>query len=307
MKIALILSGLHYNKELNIDFRYYVRNIKQYLFNLGEIDIYFITKYSNDVIIKELRAFYNIKELCFMEDTLNRRISKTIRGLELINDSGIIYDYVCITRPDIYFCKPFSLNYSFLNIFSQLETTKSFDDNFYFFPFSYLPQMIDTYSTLKNIDSPSSAHDLRFNSPIHFICNEHKSVPELSSFKLRFFKKTFSLNYLYTPNITYYYNDYSIGIFDKQIIVSKGVSSVRAGFSLFFEGVGTYKVIHSYTSNSAIYKYLFINNKKYGNNDTFQLLKPTIIHFIFDMNEAIHIVFNSIQFVKQNNLLFKIK
>ena len=307
MKIALILSGLHYNKELNIDFRYYVRNIKHYLFNLGEIETYFITKYSNDEIIKELRDFYTIKELCFMEDTLNKRISKTIRGLELINDSGIIYDYVCITRPDIYFCKPFSLNYSCLNIFSQLETTKSLDDNFYFFPFSYLSQMIDTYTTLKNIDSPSSAHDLKFNSPIHFICNEKKCVHELTSFKLRFFKKSFSLNWLYTSNITYYYNNYSICISNKEIIVSKGVSSVRAGFSLLFEGVGTYKVNHSYTSNVPLYKYLSINNKIYGNHDTFQLLKPTIIYFVFDMNEAIHIVFNSIQFVKQNNLLFKIK
>ena len=304
MKIALLLSGLHYNKELNIDFRYYVKNIKHYLYNLGEIDVYFITKSST--ISEEINLYYNNSCIHFMEDTLNRRISKTIKGIEIIHESDINYDYICITRPDIYFTKPLKLNLSSLNIFSQLETIKTIDDNFYFFPFSYLYSFTETYTTIKDSSNCCAAHYLKFNIPIHFICNENKSVQYLSSFKLRFFKKMFSLDDLYTDNITYYYNNYSICVNNNKIILFKKASSIRVCFMLTL-GVGTYKVNHVYNTNFPISKYLLINNEKYGNNNIFNLNKPSIIYFVFDMNEAIHIVFHSIQLNKQNNTLFRLK
>ena len=157
MKIGLLLSGLHYKENpieniniahYTIDFRYYIKNIKNYIYSLGEIETYIVT--NDSPFLDVLRAAYNPVELCIMEDTLNRRISKTIKGLELIRDSGKVYDYVCITRFDIYFMKTIILNYSKLNIFSELEVPGWYDDNFYFFPFSLLKSFLSIYLTIKN-------------------------------------------------------------------------------------------------------------------------------------------------------------
>jgi hypothetical protein len=310
MKCVLLLSGLHYReypteninyKHYTIDYRYYVKNIKTYLFNLGDIDVYAVT--NDSPIVHDLVKFYNPVKMCIMDDTVNRRISKTWRGLELIRDSGLTYDYVCITRFDIYFMKPIELNYEKINVFSHLEVLKCIDDNFYFMPWSLFPYFMSVFDTIKDNGDCCASHHLKIDN-VHYICNEKDFVHNLTSFKLRFFKSSFSLNNLYTEDITYKYSNYTIYINNGKIHLNKQGGSSKAGFHLLLN-VGDYFVKHVYTSNINIYDYLLLNNKRYGNNSTIHIKKPTTIYFIFDMMNELNIVFHSIAFVKQTQQLFK--
>lgn len=314
MKTAILLSGLHYRltprenvtyKNYTIDFRYYVQNIKKYLFSLplGEIHIFAVTNDSD--IINELHKYYTITQLSIMDDTPNRRISKTWRGIELIQSSGIIYDYICITRFDIYFMKPITLNYEKINVFSQLETKNTIDDNFYFMPFSLFSYFASVFQTIKDSHDYCATHYLIFDN-IKYICNEIDCVHNLSSFKLRFFMTLFSLNNIYTNNITYHYSKYWIHINNNQIHIYKNSGHFKASFCLLLYE-GDYIVKHNYTSNIIINKYLLLNNTYYGNNSNISVTKPTNIHFIFDMPEELNIIFHSISFIKRSQQLFKIK
>ena len=313
MKIGLLLSGLHYRENpvnninisgYTIDFRYYIKNIKTYIFKLGNIETYIVT--NDSPYIGELRAVYNPVELCIMEDTKNRRISKTIKGLELIKESGKIYDYVCVTRLDIYFMKELILNYFKLNIFSELEVPGWHDDNFYFFPFSLLDSFLSLYLTIQDSKDCCAAHKLKFDH-VHYICNEHKLVQSLTSFKLRYFRKMLSLNDIYTLGTEYKYNKYSIRI-SNTIYIKKGVGMCRAGFTLNMTP-GIYYANHKFTTSNNIVldEYIHIGNERYGNHSTIKLDKTTTITFIFDMYEECDIVFNSIEFVKKTQQLFRIK
>jgi hypothetical protein len=307
MKIGLLLSGLHYKENpidniniahYTIDFRYYIKNIKTYIYSLGEIETYIVT--NDSLLLDVLSTAYNPVELCIMEDTLNRRISKTIKGLELIRDSGKVYDYICVTRPDIYFMKTIILNYSKLNIFSELEVPGWYDDNFYFFPFSLLDSFLSIYLTIQDKDH-CAAHKLKF-ADVHYICNEHKLVQSLSGFKLRYFRKMLSLNDLYTSDVEYKYNKYSIRI-GNTIYIKKDLGVCRAGFTLNITP-GVYYANHITTAKD---EYMHIGNERYGNHSIIKIDKPTTITFIFDMYEECIIVFNSIEFVKKTQRLFRIK
>lgn len=311
MKCALLLSGLHYRecpkeninyKNYTIDFRYYVENIKQHLLHLGNIDVYAVT--NDSPIIHEIDKFYNPFKLCVMNDTLNRRISKTWMGLTLIMESGIVYDYVFITRFDIYFMKPIQINYEKINVFSQLELSGTIDDNFYFVPWSLFTYFMSVYKTISNDDDSCAAHHLQFDN-IHYICNEKDFVRNLTSFTLRFFKSSFSLNNIYTDGVTYNYPNYSICINNGKICLHKNAGSSKGGFQLLLN-VGEYIVKHSYTSNILIMDYLMLNNKRYGNNSIIHLSAPTNIYFVFDMMGELDIVFHSIAFIKRTHQLFKI-
>jgi len=307
MKIGLLLSGLHYKENpidnitavnYTVDFRYYIRNIKTYIYSLGEIETYIVT--NDSPILDVLSAVYNPVELCIMDDTLNRRISKTIKGLELIRDSGKVYDYVCVTRLDIYFMKTIVINYSKLNIFSQ-EGPGFYDDNFYFFPFSLLESFLSIYLTIQDSKDCCAAHTLKLTD-IHYICNEHRPVKELTSFKLRHFRKMLSLNDLYTVGTEYVYNKYSIRI-SNTIYIKKEVGVCRAGFTLNITP-GVYYANHITTAKG---DYIHIGNERYGNHSIIKIDKPNTITFIFDMYEECTIVFNSIDFVKKTQQLFRIK
>ena len=154
MKIGLLLTGLHYKENTPIDFRYYVQNIKNYIYCLGTIETFVITNHSN--IINEIVDYYNPVEIVIIEDTLNHRISKIIKGLEIIQKYQ--YEYICITRFDIYFLKKIVLNYDMLNIFSNLEKINHYDDNFYFFPFKYLNTFINIFKSIQHTNNPGEAH-----------------------------------------------------------------------------------------------------------------------------------------------------
>jgi hypothetical protein len=313
MKIALLLSGLHYRENpieninisnYTIDFRYYIKNIKTHVYSLGEIETYIVT--NDSPILDELRAAYNPIELCTMEDTLNRRISKTIKGLELIRDSGKLYDSICVTRFDIYFMKSIILNDSRLNIFSELEVPGWYDDNFYFFPFSQLESFLSIYLKIKSSKDCCAAHKLKFIN-VHYIFNESKCVQELTSFKLRYFRKMISLNELYTFGVEYKYNKYSIRI-SNTIYIKKRVGVCRAGFTLNMTP-GDYYANHtiSVSNDVKLGEYIHIGNDHYGNHSNIKIKKPTTLYFIFDMHEECDIIINSLEFIKKTQQLFRIK
>lgn len=309
MKCALLLSGLHYRecpkeninyKNYTIDFRYYVQNIKKHI-NLENTHVYAVT--NDSPIINDIDKFYNPFKLCIMDDTLNRRISKTWRGLELIKESGLTYDYIYITRFDIYFMKTIELNYEKINVFSQLEVLRCIDDNFYFMPWSQFSYFMSVFDTIKDNGDSCAAHHLMFNN-IHYICNEKDFVHNLTSFKLRFFKSMFSLNNIYTDDVTYNYINYSICINKSAIHLHKNMGASKAGFYILLN-VGEYLIKHTYTSNILINDYLLLNNTRYKNNSIITVLKPTNIYFVFDMIGELDIVFYSILFVKRTHQLFK--
>jgi hypothetical protein len=309
MKCALLLSGLHYrespteninHKNYTIDFRYYVQNIKKYI-NLGNIDVYAVT--NDSPIINDIHTFYNPVQLCVMEDTLNRRISKTWRGLELIKESGVTYDYIYITRFDIYFMKPIELNYEKINVFSQLEVLRCIDDNFYFMPMSQFSYFMSLFETIKDNGDCCASHHLKIDK-VHYICNEKDFVHNLTSFKLRFYKLSFSINNIYTDDVIYKYPNYSICINNSNIHLHKKMGSSKAGFYMLLD-VGDYLVKHKYTSNILMNEYLLLNNKRYGNNSIINVSKPTNIYFVFDMMSELDIVFQSVAFVKRSQQLFK--
>jgi hypothetical protein len=111
-----------------------------------------------------------------------------------------------------------------------------------------------------------------------------------------------SLNDLYTSDVEYKYNKYSIRI-GNTIYIKKDLGVCRAGFTLNITP-GVYYANHITTAKD---EYMHIGNERYGNHSIIKIDKPTTITFIFDMYEECIIVFNSIEFVKKTQRLFRIK
>jgi len=291
MKIALLLTGLHYRDE--IDFRYYIQNIKTYIYSLGSMDTFIFT---NSSPIQEELSVYNPIYIEYLEDTYNRRISKTLRAMNYI--SNYDYDYICITRLDIYFLKPLLINFDQLNIISTLEKPSFIDDNFYFFPISLLPRMISAYSTIIEF---SGAHNIRsLLDPINFIYDEKVCVNRLTTFKLRFFKQLFYMNFLYTNNVTYYNVGHSIMISNNIIHFKKDYGIFHACF-IYHVNPGIYDISYDLISNSnsnsiILFNIIEINGIRYNNRIT--LSKPSDVYFIFDKYECeLNLIFRNIRFI----------
>ena len=234
MKIAVLLSGLNYidvndttiqSFSKSLDSRQYTRNIRKYIYEFFTekgyaIDTFICTNESP--IVKDILESYNPVRYSFIENTEDRRISKTIEVLRLfidyINETQTSYDMVCLTRLDIYFLEPLlNIDYAKLNIVSKVQVNKTanielLDDNLYVFPVSILHDIYNIYRTYRNYNVQGSnimggpgviAHC--FEKPfeekinINYIKNEKdKVVSELSTFKLRFFN---DLNLIINKNI----------------------------------------------------------------------------------------------------------
>ena len=113
----------------------------------------------------------------------------------------------------------------------------------------------------------------------------------------------FSLNSLYTNNITYYYPNFNITITNGIITIYKEKGKTISNIYLLLNP-GTYIVKHNYTSNTVITKYLSINNTMYGNNSIINIKNRASIFFVFDMLEEMYIKFNSIQFIQKKQNIF---
>ena len=203
--MALLFFGLHYyenylhftNLNHTIDFRLYVDNIKSKLIDYFktkfEIDTFICT---NDSKIKnELIEAYQPKDIFFSNEiSKNVKIIKVFQMMfEYMKKMKKGYEYVILTRLDIYFMKDFlNIDFTKLNLVSILENNNYCDDNFYLIPKKYIPLFYTTLLlTIRN--SPENRgilHTLKnvFERimPVHYLCNENRSVNKLSFFKLRY-------------------------------------------------------------------------------------------------------------------------
>jgi hypothetical protein len=198
--IALLFFGQHYahidnHFQLNyhhvIDYRHYRKNIKEKLINnFNNIDIYTCT--NNSHIENEFINDYNLKNYIFSNDTGKRNI-KIVKGLELIFNSGIHYNYIIITRPDIYFMDditPHNIDLNKLNLVSILEHDNLVDDNLYIMPNKYFHKFYEIYSKLRDehqLESHYLKSEFHNNFEINYLRNENNYVTNLSFYKLRYY------------------------------------------------------------------------------------------------------------------------
>jgi len=207
-KMALLLVGLHYkesytspsviNSTGTVDFRLYVKNIKTKL--LG----YFNKFYDLDTFIStnnspHLNTLVDIYKPCkIVLDDSSKRIYKTIKILKLLMDEinkGKKYDVIVLTRLDIYFLMDFSnIEFHKFNVVSILENNDVCDDNFYFFPVSFLNifyNLLNSKLLSRQAMDPLVMHrlhhDIYNHFPIHYIHNQNRFVADLDFFKLRYF------------------------------------------------------------------------------------------------------------------------
>ena len=233
--IAILFFGLHYSHidghfQLNyhhvIDYRHYRKNIKERLinnFNMYNIDIYTCTNQSH--IEHEFINDYNLRQYIFDNNSGKRNI-KIIRGLELILNSGIHYDYIIITRPDIYFMEnitPDNIDLNKLNLVSVLEHDHLVDDNLYILPHRYLHKFYEIYSKFRDeqqLESHFLKWDFQNNFEVNYLKNEYTYVPNLSFYKLRYY-----CNILFTLNKNDFDKDvFYHSIYDNCVMIIQGDS-----------------------------------------------------------------------------------
>jgi len=202
-RIAIILAGLHYfpnykkneTTEIDIDFRPYVDNITQHICgpfkHLYAIDFFICT--NDSPILSELNV-YNPVHIRVIDNPNHTYHLKKYNGMCDVFEYSLYhnmeYDFICMTRFDIYFTEPLKLDVSKLNIFSVLEHNEVICDNFYFFPGKMLPIMIYIFS---NSGDKHVGHLLKniFESlfEVHYIKNEYTYIHELTSYKLHHLSK----------------------------------------------------------------------------------------------------------------------
>ena len=162
MKIAILLSGLHYitpeivtdTNSPYLDFRQYTRNIQEYIYKFFQgkgydTDTFICTQ--DSILYNELVDIYKPIRLSCISNTEDRRISKSIEVLRLFKEyirvTNVAYDMVCLTRFDIYFLRYLiNIDYTKINIISKIDTNL-IDDNFYLFPISMLNEFFEMFST----------------------------------------------------------------------------------------------------------------------------------------------------------------
>lgn len=234
-KIAFLFFGLHYSHidshfRLNyhhvIDYRYYRKNIKDKLinnFNKYNIDMYACTNQSH--IEHEFITDYNLKGYIF-DNNIGKRNVKIKKGLELIFNSKIHYNYIIITRPDIYFMAditPNNINLNKLNLVSILEENHLIDDNLYILPNKYFNKFYEIYSKLhdeQSIESHWLKSDFDNVFKINYLRNEHTYVENLSFYKLRYY----SYSHFILNNIHFDKNIFFHSIYDNCVMILEGES-----------------------------------------------------------------------------------
>lgn len=176
MKLCVLLFGLSYSENTEnyhthvnnkVDYRLSIDNYKKFIYDyfeeLGyEIDTYLCTNFSNEEIQNQLLNDYSPKDYLFIEDkidnkpeylikTINRNI-KLQMVMELVKKSGNNYDLCLMTRFDLKFNIPLSdvnIMLDKMNIVSWWNNEKPLIcDNFYLFPFKYLPKLILKFKSL---------------------------------------------------------------------------------------------------------------------------------------------------------------
>lgn len=168
MKLAVGLFGIHYEDHLKhwmkwdikVDYKKSVENFKECIFLDHDVNIYSSTYFSEKVneLIKDY-SFRSLRlaeidnnyenDLGFNMQKRNRRFKETIK---LILDDNIIYDYVLLTRYDIFFKQKIwdlDINYNEINVmYEGVWGNKIIDDNFYFMPYDKLQFFYDKVDSI---------------------------------------------------------------------------------------------------------------------------------------------------------------
>jgi hypothetical protein len=190
MKVAVGLFGIHYIEELNhwmncklrVDYKDGYENNKKLLYNTIDVDFYSSTYFSEKLnhLIKDYK--FTVLKLQHIENILeddinnnwkkrNKRFKETIK---LILDDNAKYDYVILTRYDIWLKQNlFELNidYSKVNVICGAkwgDDDTIIDDNFYFLPYFKLQEF---YNAIDLIDEKICAH--KYNK---YISNIHRMI-----------------------------------------------------------------------------------------------------------------------------------
>lgn len=212
MKLCLLLYGISYNdayhnyyfdKDFIIDYRHSVENYKKTIYKYFrdlsyDIDVYFCTNYSNEMIHNSLiedfdpTGFYFMKKE--MEESLpdytNNVIQKNFKiktVLELVKDSGNEYDLCLLTRFDLFFNIPFSqvsFDFDKINLVSFLEKKNYLCDNFYVFPYRYLDEILVMVEECMDKSFHYIYDRLIQIGEINMIFNQHRRIADLEFYDI---------------------------------------------------------------------------------------------------------------------------
>jgi hypothetical protein len=189
--VALCLAGNSYKKNHNtlylknttINFKTYASNIKFFYKDFKDIDYYLVT--NNSEKIDDLKQTYNPTKLILSEKD---KLGKIVEILEYLRDTKNIYDFISISRFDIYYMNDLrNVNLNKMNIMSILEHDDLICDNFYLFPYKFIHVMIDIFKnatkyTTFHIPSHGLKNIIEDKIGINYLKNEFVSVQELSSY-----------------------------------------------------------------------------------------------------------------------------
>jgi hypothetical protein len=230
MSIAVCLAGLHYmenylatsyNLNETIHYKKYLRNMKFYIyekFKHYKIDTYICT--NNSEKLNELIEDFNPVSYSICEE---HGCYKKLNALKLINKE---YDYILLTRFDIYFMKEIMPDFDKMNITSILEHKDVCDDNFYFFPMKYLNTFIGIIES-SDLKCSSSYHGfihrIEKSMDVHYLFDEKVRVNNLSMYRLHFFYSLdFIINKFLFTEKCFYQNLHSSIFIENDTIHSKG-------------------------------------------------------------------------------------
>ena len=204
MNVAVGLFGIHYINQLNhwmgwnidMDYKNCYENNKNLLYNNLNCEFYSSTYFSEK--INELLNDYKFNSIKLQHidnkveidvgnnwSKRNKRFKETIK---LILESNIKYEYVILTRYDIFFNQnPFQLNvdYSKINVICKAKCGNNdgiIDDNFYFMPYNKLKEF---YNQINLIDEKICAHEYNsYIDNIHYLIDGKYYSHEIPTYLL---------------------------------------------------------------------------------------------------------------------------
>lgn len=192
-KIALGYFGimetydfLHFrgDKSLAIDYKKSVENHQEYLINFFyekgfEVDKFMSTYSSSLHQERKWKDELNLKDIItlntsqFIGHNITSRNFHFINLLNLINLNGgqDKYDYIILTRPDLYFLQKFNeanINWNRINFTFMTENLHCVDDNFYIIPSKYFQPFLKVSRLWASGSHPSQAASLINQGPVSY-------------------------------------------------------------------------------------------------------------------------------------------
>jgi hypothetical protein len=203
-KIAVGLFGIHHTETLNhwmgwkvqVNYKDCYKNNREFLYDGIETHFYSSTYFSSH--LEQLILDYNFKSLKL--ETINNKFEKDIKKgfvkrnkrfketIKLILDDNSEYDYVILTRYDIWLKQnlfELDIDYSKVNVICGAkwgDDDTIIDDNFYFLPYSKLQEF---YNSIDLIDEEICAHEYnKYISDIHRMIDDNFYSHDIPAYTL---------------------------------------------------------------------------------------------------------------------------